>query len=420
MWRGARLAWRSSAVRRFSSNVRRLPEDEGDWSYSSEWWGTSSDGRTVFRSTSDYGNGVVSVVSYPCSRPAPMQWPTIERWLEQRYAKSHPEFEHDGKIRILGYEWRVLSFNGNTRQSTAKTMVTYRKSDPASLYLMQQPHCLAVPYLKSMVSAGLITLTSSTYDLPEAVIGKRTMNILCIGHGGGSLPLFLASKIKGAVVHIVDIDPVVISASIQAMGFPASAVKTADQISVAPPAHADRLLWDGIHDRLFLHRSDAEDFVLNNPYIYDLVFIDAYDGDDIFPRKLWDSDGPFLRSLENRLHPAHGTVVVNLHSDSEGFATDANDCSFSDSILPMSRYVSQVCRAYKEHLGLAFCVPVPWLCNATLVACRGTGLCAGEGLFVNRDMVLNTLISKSRLVETVLDLPFPCLQYVKGGFVLVD
>ncbi|XP_073111486.1 uncharacterized protein [Elaeis guineensis] len=417
MWRGARFAWRSSPVRRLSSNVRRLPEDEGDWSYYSEWWGTASDGRTVFQSTSDHGNGVVSVVAYPCSRPAPAQWPTTERWLGQRYAKIHPEFEHDEEFRILGYEWRVLRFNGNTRQSTAKTMVAYRKSDPSSLYLMQQPHCLAVPYLKSMVSAGLMTLTSSSYDLLEA---KRTMNILCIGHGGGSLPLFLASKIKGAVVHIVDIDPVVISASIQTMGFPASSVKTSDQILVSQPAHADSLLWDGIHDRLLLYRSDAEDFVVDNPYIYDLVFIDAYDGDDIFPHKFWDPQGPFLKSLESRLHPVHGTVVVNLHSDSEAFTTETNDYSLFQCILPMGRYVSQVCRAYKEHLGLAFCVSVPWLCNTTLVACRGRGLCGGEGLFVNRDTVLNTLISKSHLVETVLDLPFPCLQYVKRGFMLVD
>lgn len=70
---------------------------------------------------------------------------------------------------------------------------------PAALYVFVIHFILknAVADLKSMVSAGLITLTSSTYDLPEAVIGKRTMNILCIGHGGGSLPLFLASKIKG-------------------------------------------------------------------------------------------------------------------------------------------------------------------------------------------------------------------------------
>ena len=51
--------------------------------------------------------------------------------------------------------------------------------------------------IKSMVSAGLTTLSSCNYDLLNAVNGRKDMRVLCIGHGGGSLPLFLASKIKG-------------------------------------------------------------------------------------------------------------------------------------------------------------------------------------------------------------------------------
>lgn len=56
--------------------------------------------------------------------------------------------------------------------------------------------------LKSMVSTGLASIASCNYDLVSAANGKKTMNILCIGHGGGSLPLFLASKIQGWDVHI--------------------------------------------------------------------------------------------------------------------------------------------------------------------------------------------------------------------------
>lgn len=51
-----------------------------------------------------------------------------------------------------------------------------------------------------MVSAGLTTIASCNYDLPNAVNGKKTMRILCIGQGGGSLPLFLASKIQGGIL----------------------------------------------------------------------------------------------------------------------------------------------------------------------------------------------------------------------------
>lgn len=48
-----------------------------------------------------------------------------------------------------------------------------------------------------MISVGLTTIASCGYDLLNAIRGKQILNILCIGHGGGSLPLFLASKIQG-------------------------------------------------------------------------------------------------------------------------------------------------------------------------------------------------------------------------------
>ncbi|KAM0949373.1 putative S-adenosyl-L-methionine-dependent methyltransferase [Dioscorea sansibarensis] len=418
MWRrGVGLGWHGGR-RWCSSVVRRHLEDEGDWSYASEWWGSShcagdSEGHTVFRSLSDQGNGVVSVVAYPSSRPAPEHWPAIERWLQERNAKIHPEVEHNEQFKILGYQWRVLRFNDNTRQSTAKIMAACRSTDYASIYLMQQPFCLAVPYLKSMASVGLTTLASSGYDLLGAVMGERNINVLCIGHGGGALPLFVASKIRGATVHSIEIDPVVISASVQAMGFPASALKeTANQFSFSRPHDADQILWAEVYDRIFLYRSDAEDFMLNSSNMYDLVFIDAYDGDDIFPRKLWDPDAPFLKALRSRLHPEHGTIVVNLHSDSDVLALFPN-------ILPMGKYVSQVARAYKEQIGLAFTVSVPWLCNTSLVAFSGVRF-HKTNTSITWDALLNGLISKSNFIDSVLDLPFPSLQYIKRGFVLVE
>ncbi|RWW87449.1 hypothetical protein BHE74_00003725 [Ensete ventricosum] len=290
-------------------------------------------------------------------------------------------------------------------------------------------------HLKSMVSAGLTALASSGYDLSGAVTGKRSMKILCVGHGGGSLPLFLASKIKGksiffacnflslftgASVHIVEIDPVVVMASVQAMGFPVSAVEeTSDKLSFDQSSYGDEVLWERMHERLFLHRSDAEDFVLSSRDIYDLVFIDAYDGDDIFPHKLWDRQGPFLESLRSKVHPVHGTVVVNLHSDSEVLSMDTKDYSVCQSILPTSRYISQVCKAYEEHFGLAIFFSVPWLCNITLVACSGMGL-GINGRELDKNLVLNALISKCYLVEFVLGLPFPCLPYIKSGFMWFD
>ncbi|KAG2721965.1 hypothetical protein I3760_02G106900 [Carya illinoinensis] len=425
MWRRLGSAW--NVRRGFSSAVRQRIEDEGDWSYSSEWWRADSDGHTVFRSISDKGNGLVSVVAYPSSQPNDVHWPEMERWLQRRQLEVLPVCEREGRFRILGYQWRALRFNDDTRQSTVKVMAAYRESEPGSVCLMQQPHCLAVPYLKSMLSAGLATIASCSYDIIEkAVHGKKTMNILCIGHGGGSLPLFLASKIKGALIHVVEIDPLVISASIKAMGFPAFSVMTqSGQRVFSKPNAIDEVLWKGIHEKLYLYESDAENFVLDNNNLYDMIFIDAYDGDDIFPRKLWDPNSPFLKALSTQLHPEHGTVVVNLHSDSELLNPDGSVPSVLEQILPMGKYVSRIARAYKDVLvgngkegsGLGFTVSVPWVCNTSLVVCRGLQKSGGH---LNRDFFMNTIMSKSLEVENLLDLPFSCLQYIKRGLMLVD
>ncbi|XP_038887389.1 uncharacterized protein LOC120077516 [Benincasa hispida] len=429
MWRRAGLV-RGLGLRRFSEGTRRRIEDEGDWFYASEWWGNDYDGdaHTVFRSTSEKGNGVVSVLAYPSSRPNGLHWSGTVRWLQQRYAEVCSGCKNEGRFGILGYQWRVLRFNDNTRQSTAKVLAAYRESEPESIFLMQQAHCLAVPYLKSMVSVGLTTVASCGYDLLNAIQGKQNLNILCIGHGGGSLPLFLASKIQGAIVDIVEIDPLVISASIQAMGFPAFSVMKAsrDRASIKPK-FIDDMMWKGTHERLFLYELDAEDFISNTTNLYDMIFIDAYDGDDIFPRKLWDPNSTFLEALSRRVHPKHGTVVVNLHSDSDIMNLDGSVPSVLEHILPMGKYVSQIGRAYKDALvgdgsyeknfGLGFTVAVPWVCNTSLVVCKGFQM---NCEYLSRDLIMNTLISKSLEVERLLKLPFSCLEYIKRGFVLID
>lgn len=407
--------------------TRLTTKDEGDWSYSSEWWETTPDSRTILRSTSEHGNGVVSVVAHPCSTPDAPQWRCMEHWLQRRYAEINPGNEKNGIFRVLGYQWRVLHFNDSTRQSAVKIMAACRTSAPSSVYIMQQPHILAVPYLKSMVSVGMAALASCSYDLRTAVCGEKPMCILCIGHGGGSLPLFLASKIQGATVHVVELDPLVVSTSIQAMGFPAFAkLKPSGERAVSAPKMIDEVMWKGTHERLFVYELDAAEFILNPSNVYDLVFIDAYDGDDIFPRKLWDPHGQFLENLRSRLHPEHGTVVVNLHADSDVMNSDEHGPISSQHLLPMGKYVSRVCQAYKETLvgdencskgrGSGFVASVPWLCNSSLVVCRGF---EAGGMFHRRDSVVNKLLSKSQVVEDVLNLPFSCLEYIKGKIDLV-
>lgn len=236
--------------------------------------------------------------------------------------------------------------------------------------------------------------------------------------------------LSGAVVHTVEIDALVIAASVQAMGFPAFSVMTPSGNRAFPkPGKMDEVLWKGTHERLYLYESDAEKFILDTTNLYDLIFIDAYDGDDIFPRVLWDPDSPFLKSLSDQLHPEHGTVVVNLHSDSDLLNPDGSVPSVLEQILPMGKYVSKVGRAYKDVLagntnssggkkhGLGFTVSVPWVCNTSLVVCKGSGMINAN---FSSDTIFDTLVSKSTEVERILNLPFSCLEYIKRGFLLLD
>ncbi|XP_057778195.1 uncharacterized protein LOC130996934 isoform X1 [Salvia miltiorrhiza] len=413
-----------SSLRRFSTAInRRHIEDEGDWLYSSEWWaGHPSSRRNVFRENSRHGNGVVSVLSHPCSKPDRFYWGKTEKWLQQRRDEIFPGSKNGGNFRVCGYEWRTLHFNDFTRESTVKVLVARTEEEEGdeagSVCVMQQPRCLAVPYVKSMISAGLSTITSCNYELMKnAVLGKQNLNVLCIGHGGGSIPLFMASEIQGAVVHTVEIDPIVVSASTRAMGFPAFTVTSPNgKRARAVPDPLDEVLWKGIHERMLLFSWDAEKFVQESTNVYDIIFIDAYDGEDIFPRKLWDPDSPFLQALGSRLHPDHGTVVVNLHADVEVDldAADAPQVSF----FHMGKHVSRVCDAYVDVLlergnGFGYTVPVPWVYNTSLVVCRGLGRPKDS---MEWNTILNTLICKGLEVDKLLNMPFSCLQYVKGGF----
>ncbi|GJY77001.1 hypothetical protein Tco_0482117 [Tanacetum coccineum] len=149
--------------------------------------------------------------------------------------------------------------------------------------------------LKSMVSAGLASL-SCNYDLLSSVYAKNTLKVLCIRHGGGSFPLFLAFKIPEASSKW---DSILLY------------YETTWGPVASETDYFDEILWKVVQERLHLYESDAEQFITDRTNIYDMVFVDAYDGDDVFPHKLWDPDSIFLKALE-WLHPDHGTVVADI------------------------------------------------------------------------------------------------------------
>ncbi|CAI5951662.1 unnamed protein product [Closterium sp. NIES-65] len=197
------------------------------------------------------------------------------------------------------------------------------------------------------------------------------LRTLCLGLGGGSLPLCLAHALPSAHVDAVEIDPAVIAAAMRHMGFPEWAMRTKtkpfsgskaegetealalggmplpeDQAAAA--AAAERVLWQGLYGRVAVYNEDAVSFVLRaaerigrgggdgesgrrgegeradagdreeQQEPYDLVLVDVFDGSDETPPELLDRNSPFLRVLAQVVHPKHGTVVVsvmNVHAD---------------------------------------------------------------------------------------------------------
>ena len=67
---------------------------------------------------------------------------------------------------------------------------------------------------------------------------------------------------------------------------------------------------NGIEADAVAYINDLQNNTLSSPNYYDIVFIDAFDGNDQVRSCFWSEDGSFLSDLYSLLHPSHGTVVV--------------------------------------------------------------------------------------------------------------
>ncbi|KAI5066270.1 hypothetical protein GOP47_0018894 [Adiantum capillus-veneris] len=426
--------------------------DPGNWVFSPEWWGTQgcgwgrNPGTTVFEQPSHKGNGLVSVTAHPASSSGLEDWPELSKLLQGR--------------QVTSCEWRVLRFNHETRQSVAKVVVV-EGQDYEEPYLVQVPSCLAFEYLKSMVSVGLSSINCAGLNLELVAQGKSKMRCLCIGLGGGSLPLFLANKLQGCFMEVVEIDKTVISAATECMGFPKNAFKVLQQSDhglslrnalessfvqeglgiqrhsyakyTNDVSHTASSLWGKLPDRIIGVEADGVAYVRNllkdiglKGQHYDLAFIDAYDGKDDVPSGFWNRGGPFLTGLRDLLNPHHGTAVVNLH-------TDSLPPSFLERIrgefgpgfdphLPGGKQLQEISQMYRDELlwcqrhsnalkGAAFTVAVPRQQNICLVVSRG--------IIGMKSCIVQNLTSAACYLERVLDIPFPMSKRVARGFKLV-
>lgn len=221
-------------------------------------------------------------------------------------------------------EWRVLRFNSVTRQSVTRVKVLNRYSNQHLVDNQQQrpwledshhvvavPDCLAQEYLKSMASVlaallGLFRLLPPSMDgsggkstlrsnpqRGDATVIEPTLRVLCIGLGGGTFPLFLHYHFPFAEIDAVEIDPVVVEAT-SVMGVHLGTVRP----------------------RLRVYTQDAIEFLkglqlTDANQTYDVVCVDAFDGDDTIPNGLLTAEVASL--IAGVMEAQRSVLIMNAH-----------------------------------------------------------------------------------------------------------
>ncbi|KAG6547958.1 hypothetical protein Mapa_010779 [Marchantia paleacea] len=456
--------WLGSLRRKMSGEAKwRREDDPGDWKYSPEWWGTQgggwgrNDGDIVFEMPTSMGNGVVSVTAHPASQPTTSNGQVLSA-NQGTSGGSNGNAVFDSSFEILGYEWRVLRFNTITRQSVAKVMAVGTGGDAEKVVFLQQPNCIAFEYVKSLISVGLAAVSFAGLDVRLVATGLHKMRILCIGLGGGTLPLFLVHNLPGATVDAVEIDSAVISAAVNTMGFPPCRVLSKNGVADSPSTYSQECskhaetLWGSLLHRISIYESDGEDFVWEESKKangqYDLVFVDAYDGEDVVPFKFWDRNGHFLSSLGSILSADHGTVVVNLHTDSAAPSiVEKLSGKFGpgyDPALPQGKRVQEAAVAYRDVLlrgsdswrfqnahgegetsstqGLAFTASVSLQGNISLVVSRVAAVVQQKSKNLSdekrsrEEHFVDALVKEAKNLQRSLSIPFDMAKRVSRGF----
>lgn len=345
---------------------------------------------------------------------------------------------------------------------------------------MQIPNCLAFEYLKSMASIGLASVSCAGLDLEHIAKGEKQMRCLCVGLGGGSLPLFLANKMQGCFVEVVEIDDTVISAATEFMGFPGYGFKTSLQsvngssslngsydylclqegMGTQTPSGANKTMcgskssagsfWGGVQERISGFEADGAAYVygllegiISPAHYYDLVFIDAFDGKDEVPSCLWSGGGPFLTALRDLLNPIHGTAVVNLHTDMPPPSlleriTGEFGPGF-DPLLPGGRRVQEISDNYRNELllypsqqnGGVFAtefsdnprhVGAVMGVTFTVAVPRQQNIClvVSRGINGTKVSIIDNLKAAACYLERVLKIPFHMSKRISRGFHIVQ
>mmetsp|Transcript_46822 Transcript_46822/g.111394 ORF Transcript_46822/g.111394 Transcript_46822/m.111394 type:complete len:530 (+) Transcript_46822:74-1663(+) len=179
---------------------------------------------------------------------------------------------------------------------------------------IQVPYCMALGYTKSMCTIAL-TGAQAQGALPMDDLPQQ--RALVVGLGAGSMPLWLEHTFpEGKIaVDALEIDPAVIEMATKSMGFPEKLLRPVAVGDAAAAAKDAASGADGAAVRVYTCGGESfiEELAKLAPkdYLYDYVFIDAFDNMGKVPEVLVTADGPFLPALKGLLAPK-ATIVLNL------------------------------------------------------------------------------------------------------------
>jgi len=218
-------------------------------------------------------------------------------------SKAQQEVVPLGMPNAAKQEWRVLRFQPDWAledryiQSVAKVCISSEQQGNLPLAL-QRPDCLPLAYMKTMAAITLTTLTALGASITcSGGQPKKRLKMLMIGLGGGPLATFFSKCLPCCDVDVVELEPAVLQAASDAMGFVQS-----------PKLRV--FIEDGAAFALRKAEGAASESGSEREGVYDAVLVDVADAAGNVPETFWNPDGDFCRALSAGLLSTKGSLLA--------------------------------------------------------------------------------------------------------------
>lgn len=196
-------------------------------------------------------------------------WDRALSFLEYPLNFFLPHYERRTQVFRKETQYHVVTVEDD--ESGRRHLVFSPGKGSQSMYCLENPDRILSNYMRHALALSLM----ASADDPERV--------LFIGMGGGIMPTYIRKALPNAAIDIVELDPEI-------------------------PKIAERFFNFDTDRNTRIIIQDARVFVNERPAVYDLIFVDAYNGEYI-PFHLTTIE--FYRSLKEMLAP-DGVLAVNI------------------------------------------------------------------------------------------------------------